>query len=281
MNRFIVGDEHHNIRLDAYLAQSDTAISRSSWQKHIEAQRVLVNRQLKEPSHLLSSGDEITFMLPEATSHNAPNLPTVYEDENVIVVNKPAGMLSHSKGGLNDEPSVASILSNKVEQDATNRAGIVHRLDRATSGIMIIAKNLKTKTYLQKQFQNRTVEKTYIAVVSGAPKDTEAIFEWPIERNPKTPSQFKVGPRGKKAITAMKVVKTGENRALVELQPKTGRTHQLRVHMQKYGTPIVGDPIYGTETNTRMLLHAQKLSLAIEHDNHKTFIADTPVEFTL
>lgn len=281
MNRFIVEDEHHNSRLDAYLAQVDSTLSRSSWQKHIEDKRVLVNKQLKSASHLLTSGDEVSFMLPAPTTQSSSNLPILYEDEDVIVVNKPEGMLSHSKGGLGKEASVASILASKVEQDETNRAGIVHRLDRATSGVMIVAKNKTTKSYLQKQFQNRTVSKTYIAVVSGNPRDEEATLKWPIERNPKMPSQFRVGSRGKTATTELRVLHKNEHRALVELHPKTGRTHQLRVHLREYGTPIVGDEVYGHESHKRMLLHAHKLSIAIRHNDHKTFEAPIPEGFTV
>lgn len=269
------------MRLDAYLAQYWPEHSRSTWQKYIEAGYVLVNGEVEKlAKRLLDEDDEVTTNVPAAPTHDDATLPVVYQDENVIVINKPIGVLTHSKGALNDEFTVADFFRRfSTYHLETNRPGIVHRLDRDTSGILIGALNDDTAKLLQRQFSDRKTKKTYMAVIDGVLKQPEALIDLPIGRNPKSPSQFRIDPNGKPAQTAYKVLSTDGKRTLVELKPLTGRTHQLRVHMAYLGTPIHGDRVYGT-TADRLYLHAAALEITIPEGQRKTFTADTPAEFT-
>lgn len=224
-----------------------------------------------------------SFIIPEI------ELPIVYEDDDCVVIVKPIGLLTHSKGAFNPEPSVATWLHNRIkdetllalDKDSLNsRAGIVHRLDRATSGVMICAKTPKALSWLQKQFANRNVKKTYVAVVNGALKPLEAVIDMPIERNPKAPATFRVGAQGKTAKTIYKTLESNEVYSLVQLKPETGRTHQLRVHLAHQHHPIVGDAMYDGEPASRMYLHAEELELTILKDHErKIFTAPLPLEF--
>ena len=206
----------------------------------------------------------------------------LYEDENCAVVTKPAGVLSHSKGAFNPEPTVATWLRERQHYAFPlndERGGIVHRLDRATSGVIICAKNKAALGMLQKQFQNRTVEKVYIAKVHGTPKPARALLDLPIERNPKRPQTFRVGANGKTAQTEYEVLKSNDKFALVQLLPKTGRTHQLRVHMEYIKHPIVGDILYGGGKADRLFLHAKGLEITIPGGIRKQFTSKEPKVF--
>jgi RluA family pseudouridine synthase len=189
-------------------------------------------------------------------------------------------VLTHALGKHGNEPSVASFLRHKVSGIAGERAGIVHRLDRATSGVIIGAKNPRALSFLQKQFSQRKVKKTYTAVVEGQPQPSEAIIDMPIERNPKAPATFRTGQNGKPAVTHYQVLQTGAKHSLLELKPETGRTHQLRVHLAKIGHPIVGDPLYGHGAyGDRLFLHAQQLELTLPGGQRRTFTSPLPAIF--
>ena len=205
-------------------------------------------------------------------------LPILYEDDDLLVINKPAGVISHSRGKYWNEPSVASFIRQIAPQEG-ERAGIVHRLDRATSGVMLCTKNAKTMAYMQKQFAERSVKKVYRAIVSGHMKPGQAIVDMPIERNPKAPATFRVGPNGKPAQTAYKVLRSSDKYDEVMLEPATGRTHQLRVHLKHQGHPIVGDALYGGPVAERLYLHAYKLTVKLPNGKQHTFTAELPPEF--
>ncbi len=268
------------MRLDAYLAQYFPEHSRSAWQKYIAAGYVKVNGEVVSSNKLLlGEDDEVTADTRTKPQQLHIDMPVVYEDENVIVIDKPAGVLSHAKGGIVEEATVADFFKNYTSYGKdTNRPGIIHRLDRATSGVMIGVKNGETAKLLQKQFSDRKVKKTYMAVVEGIPKDSEAHIELPIERNPSKPSQFRVGVNGKNASTTYKVLSSNGHYSLVELKPATGRTHQLRVHMAHIGHPIVGDIVYGKDAK-RMFLHATRLELTLPGGERKVFEAPLPAVF--
>lgn len=268
------------MRLDAYLAQYWPETSRSTWAKHVKAGHVSVNGKVETSTkRLLGEDDEVTTNVPDAPTHDEQTLPVVYQDENVIVVNKPVGVLSHSKGALNEEFTVADFFKRFSSYHAdTNRPGIVHRLDRDTSGVMIGALNDETAKLLQRQFSTRKTKKTYIAVVDGTPKEPQAMIDMPIGRNPKEPSKFRVDPNGKTAQTLYRVMATNGKYSLMELQPLTGRTHQLRVHMAHIGTPIHGDKVYGKESD-RLYLHAAVLEITTSKGKRQQFVADVPPEF--
>lgn len=268
-------------RLDLELASRFPDISRSTWQKYIKAGYVSVDGEVElSLKRDVLPTENIAVNVPDATDFTAEELPIVYIDDNVIVINKPAGILTHSKGAMNDEFSVATFFARYCDYNKdTNRPGIIHRLDRDTSGVMIGARNEQTATLLQKQFADRKTKKTYIAITDGTPKQDEAKIDLPIARNPSAPSTFRVDAKGKVATTTYKVVAKNDTNALVRLQPRTGRTHQLRVHMAYLGTPIKGDRVYGKESD-RLYLHAKELEITIPQGDRRTFTAPVPVEFT-
>lgn len=269
------------VRLDIYLSTKfDTTISRSLWQKYIKAGYVSVNNKVATtPKFEVDETDEIALNLPEKEQADV-DLPILYEDDDVIVVNKPSGLLTHAKGGLSDEPTVAEIIRPKTSfATDTDRPGIVHRLDRDTSGLLIIAKNPESAAHLQRQFAERTAKKTYIAITDGKPKLNAAKIDLPIGRNPSAPSTFRIDPNGKPAQTTYHVLAENDDQSLVELKPTTGRTHQLRVHLAHLNAPILGDRVYGKSSDCRMMLHAQKLEITLPSGERKVFEAAVPDEF--
>ena len=269
------------VRLDIYLSTKfDTTISRSLWQKYIKAGYVSVNNKVATtPKFEVDETDEIALNLPEKEQADV-DLPILYEDDDVIVVNKPSGLLTHAKGGLSDEPTVAEIIRPKTSfATDTDRPGIVHRLDRDTSGLLIIAKNPESAAHLQRQFAERTAKKTYIAITDSKPKLNAAKIDLPIGRNPSAPSTFRIDPNGKPAQTTYHVLTENDTQSLVELKPTTGRTHQLRVHLAHLNAPILGDRVYGKSSDCRMMLHAQKLDITLPSGERKVFEAEIPDEF--
>lgn len=276
---YAVISERH--RLDAELAKRYPEYSRSTWAKHIKAGHVSVNGKVVDSSKFdVSETDSISIAKPDAPDFQNDELPIIFIDDNVIVINKPIGVLSHAKGALSEEFTVGEFFRRYCQYNAdSNRPGIVHRLDRDTSGVMIGARNEETATMLQKQFADRKTKKTYFAVVDGVPKLDRANIDLPIERNPSAPSTFRVGSNGKNAVTKYEVLASDDKYSLVKLQPKTGRTHQLRVHMKYLNTPILGDKVYGKPAD-RLYLHAASLEITIPNGDRRTFEVPVPSEFT-
>jgi 23S rRNA pseudouridine1911/1915/1917 synthase len=268
-------------RLDLLLAERFPELSRSTWQKHIKAGHVSVNGEIETSAKRdVTERDQITTSVPDATDFSQHELPIIYLDDNVIVVNKPVGVLTHSKGALNDEFTVADFFRRYTTVGLdTNRPGIVHRLDRDTSGVIIGARNPETAHLLQKQFADRKTKKTYIAVVDGHLNERTAKIDLPIGRNPSAPSTFRVDARGKQAVTEYEVLAVNDHNSLIELRPATGRTHQLRVHMAYLNTPITGDRVYGKEAD-RLYLHALRLEITIPQGDRRVFEAPLPAVFT-
>ena len=269
-------------RLDVELADRYSETSRSTWQKHVKAGHVRVGGEVQtSPKYEVTENDSIAIDIPLNTDFSEHTLPILYMDDNVIVIDKPAGILTHAKGALNDEFTVAEFFRKYTTYHIdSNRPGIVHRLDRDTSGVMIGARNEEAATMLQKQFADRKTKKEYVAVVSGHLDQPTALIDLPIGRNPTAPSTFRVDPGGKPAQTVYQVIKSDDRATLVSLRPKTGRTHQLRVHMQYMGTPIVGDRVYGGYDSPRLMLHAHKLELTIPGGERKVFAVDVPSLFS-
>ncbi len=265
------------------MAQFWPEYSRSTWQKYIERGYVTVNGLVETSvKRTLGEDDEVAVNIPPEPDYSEHELPIVYEDDHVLVVNKPSGVLTHAKGALSEEFTVADFAKSRMtEPEETNRPGIVHRLDRDTSGIIICAKNSQTKHLLQKQFQDRKAKKTYLAVVRGLPKQLEGRMDLPIERNPKRPAEHRVGVNGKPAQTDYRVLAHNKTFSVVELKPFTGRTHQLRVHLAHIGTPIAGDPVYGGGKSPigRLCLHALELEITIPVSKRETFTAPAPDNF--
>jgi len=268
-------------RLDSELAQRYPETSRSTWQKHIKAGHISVNGVVvTSPKYNVTDVDSIAINNPELPDFSKDELPILYIDDNVIVINKPSGVLSHSKGALNDEFTVAEFFRRYTTYNSdTNRPGIIHRLDRDTSGVMIGTRNPETAIMLQKQFSDRRVKKVYFAILDGIPKLAKANIDLPIGRNPSAPSTFRVDSKGKSAITKYEIIASNDKYSLVKLQPQTGRTHQLRVHMKYINTPILGDRVYGKPAG-RLYLHAFSLEITIPNGDRQTFIAPVPQDIT-
>jgi 23S rRNA pseudouridine1911/1915/1917 synthase len=270
-------------RLDIELSHRYPKLSRSTLQKYIKAGHVQVDGVVvTQPKKDVLETDDIAMVPPEASDFSALEVPIIYIDDNVIVINKPTGMLTHSKGVMNDEFTVADFFRRYTTFGLeTSRPGIVHRLDRDTSGIIIGARHDEAADMLKKQFADRKAKKEYMAVTESTPKRPTAAIDLPIGRNPSAPSTFKVDPSGKLALTTYEVVATNDqSQALVKLWPKTGRTHQLRVHMQYLLAPILGDKIYGKKKADRLFLHAHTLEITIPASKRETFVAPIPKEFT-
>ena len=267
-------------RLDQLLSsQFDPTVSRSQWQKHIKAGHVSVNgRVITAPRQDVTDTDDIAVHFPEAPTATH-QLTVLYEDQDVIVINKPIGMLTHAKGGIVQEQTVADALRDKTTfATDTDRPGIVHRLDRDTSGVLIIARHPEAAAFLQRQFAERRTQKTYLAITTGRPKHDTALIDLPIGRHPQKPSTFRVDPNGKPAETFYQVLSVTDNLSLIKLQPKTGRTHQLHVHLSHINTPILGDRVYG-RAGERLFLHAHQLTIQLPSGATETFTAPVPEQF--
>lgn len=270
------------VRLDHELVQRYPDLSRSTIQKYIKTGYVSVNGEvITQQKADVTADDEIAMTPPLKESHVESELPIVYLDDNVIVVNKPAGVLTHSKGVMNLEFTVADFFRRYTTFGLeTNRPGVVHRLDRDTSGIIIGARNEETAQLLKKQFADRTTKKEYRAIVDGVLKENKALIDLPIARHPSAPSTHRVDPSGKPAQTVYEVLASDDEVSLLKLTPRTGRTHQLRVHMQYVNAPILGDRIYGTNKKAeRLFLHAYGLEITIPDAKRMTFTAPIPTDF--
>jgi 23S rRNA pseudouridine1911/1915/1917 synthase len=278
--RYVVEQAGAGQRLDVFLGRQLPDYSRAFLQRLIGEGMVSVNGEAEKPGYKLREADNITVSYDFEAAMAIPNieLPVIYENNALIVVDKPAGIISHARGRFWNEASVASFVRQKSGQPG-ERSGIVHRLDRATSGVMVCAKNSETLSWLQKQFSQRNVKKNYCAIVSELPEPREAIIDMPIERNPKKPQTFRTGINGKSARTAYSVQHSTGSYGMLKLQPLTGRTHQLRVHLKQIGSPIVGDTLYGGAPAERLMLHAGSLEITLPDGKRKTFYAPLPGVF--
>lgn len=273
------------MRADVFVTKKYPVFARSALKGLFARQSVRLNSKLAKPGYRLKPGDKVSVDVQTLNAKpESLDLPIIYMDEDVVVIDKPPGVLTHSKGALNLEPTVASFLHSRLNDKKIkgNRAGIVHRLDRGTSGVIIGARNQPSLNWLQKQFSNRKVKKTYLAIVEGQLEPAMAIIDIPLGRNPKKPQSFKAAASGKPAKTIYKVLKNIKKHqkvySIVELEPLTGRTHQIRVHLAYIGHPVVGDPIYGNN-GRELLLHAQKLELLLPGGRDMSFSSPTPKRF--
>ncbi len=264
-------------RIDSVLVSNLEGVSRNRIQKLIRAGRVKVDGQIMlKPSHKLLGGEILEIHIPKIkeTELIAEHIPLdiVYEDHNLVVVNKPAGMVVHPSVGHDSGTLVNAILAHSPDIEGIGgemRPGVVHRLDKDTSGIIIIAKNDRTHQFLQNQFIERKVEKIYYALVDGIPKSSTGRIEAAIARSKKDRKKMAVFPegQGREAVTYYQVMEQFDKHAYLEVKPETGRTHQIRVHLEFIGIPIVGDRVYGRKKPTlnirRHFLHAAELRLLI------------------
>lgn len=281
MKKLKVGEQDQGKRLDVFLAEELPELSRSYIQKLCDTDKIEINGIAAKDKQKVKNDDivSVNLDLRKFGKAEAIDLPVIYEDDNCIVINKPTGVLTHSKGAYNPEPTVATFIEPKTSNMDGNRAGIVHRLDRATSGIIICAKTPEAMSHLQKQFSVRKVKKVYIAIVDGELEPKSAIIDMPIERHPVKPKIFRVGANGREAITEYECLKSKNGLSKLKLTPKTGRTHQLRVHLNQLGHPIIGDFLYGGKEADRLYLHALSLEITLPGGERKVFKTELPKEF--
>ena len=263
--------ENENKRLDIYISEAYKMLSRTAIKRLLEEEKIHVNGKVEKSSYKVKNGDNIEIEIPDAkeTKLEAQNIPVpvIYEDKDIIVVNKPKGMVVHPANGNPDGTLVNAILAmckgSLSGIGGEIRPGIVHRLDKDTSGLLIVAKNDEAHIKMSKQIQDRKVEKRYIALVRGNVPDDEATIDMPIARSKIDRKKMAVDKNGKEAITHFKVLKRYGNYTLLEIKIDTGRTHQIRVHMSYIGYPVVGDSVYSSGKNEfgveGQMLHARYL----------------------
>ena len=271
MKEYIVSQEEKGKRLDAYIPSVDLDITRTSAQRLIEDGNILVNGKNAKVSYKIQENDKISVEIPkpkqiELKAQDIP-IEIVYEDSDIIVVNKPKGMVVHPANGNPDGTLVNAIMA--ICKDSLSgiggeiRPGIVHRIDKDTSGLLIVAKNDNAHVKMSEQIKNHEVKKTYIALVRGIFKENEATIDMPIGRSTSDRKKMAVNKNGKNAITHIKVLKRFDKYTLLQVNIETGRTHQIRVHLSHIGYPIVGDYTYSNGKNefdvVGQCLHAQKL----------------------
>ncbi len=289
---FTVNQTGTEKRLDKYLAEKNKELSRSYIQKLIAKGNVLVNGRKVKGSYLLSTGDKIELMIPEAEEPDLQpldiELDIIFEDKDIIVINKPAGIIIHPVPD-NDEHTLVNALLAHVDNlsgiGGVKRPGIVHRLDKNTSGVLVAAKNDKSHRDLIHQFKKRQVKKIYYAVICGRLPYKSGKIDAPIGRDVSNRTRMAVTDKNsKRAITFFSVRKYFADFTFVEVELKTGRTHQIRVHFAHIGYPVAGDKKYGTGTDIpgikRQLLHAHKLGLKHPVSGKWCeFTAEVPADF--
>ena len=260
-----------NKRLDIFLSEKIKDLSRSQIKKLVEEDSIKINGQTRKPSYKLKVGDRvrIEYDLPRHQKIKPENIPIdiLYKDEHIAVIHKPSGMVVHPGAGVRGETLVNALLHHFPdisEIGPEERPGIVHRLDKESSGVMVVARSLKAYRSLQRQFKQKEVEKQYIGLVWGRMAQKKGEITWSIGRHPKHGERISIKTKKpRSAETRYSVLREYEESTLLEIQPITGRTHQIRVHMAAAGHPIIGDNRYGRRKgkirSTRLFLHACSL----------------------
>ena len=259
-------------RLDKFVSRKLMQFSRARLQKLIGEGYVLVNGTAARPALKLNAGDKLTVTIPPPppSSLSPEDIPLkiIYEDDDLLAIDKPAGLTVHPAPGHPSHTLVNAILSHfphLADMGDSLRPGIVHRLDKDTSGVMLVAKNATAQAKLQEQFKSRAVEKTYLALVKGHLAPERGMIEAPIGRHPSNRKKMAVVSRGREARTMYQVVRYIGNYTLLEVKPETGRTHQIRVHLAAIGYPVMGDALYGVKSPllSRQFLHAHRLKIKL------------------
>ena len=248
-----IDENDENKRLDSFLSEMTPDLSRSKIQSFIKSGYIKVNNTAKKASYILKENDKIDFEIPKQETLNIKpqNIPLeiIYEDENMLVVNKPSGMLTHPTTIERENTLVNALLykygENLSDINGEFRRGILHRLDRNTSGLLMVAKNNKAHEFLANQIKNHTITKKYRAIVKGVIDKNELEINEPIGRNPKQPHKMMISTDGKQSKTLVKVIERFKDATYIELTLITGRTHQIRVHMSYIKHPVFNDTLYG------------------------------------
>lgn len=291
LEKYSVDNEFKDMRLDVFLSKHLENKSRSFIQNLIEDQKVLVNKKVKKSNYKLKEKDMVEIEIPEPVSLNikAEDIPLdiLYEDSDVIVINKAQGMVVHPASGIYEGTVVNALLSHCKDLSGINgvtRPGIVHRIDKDTSGVLVIAKNDNAHNKLSKQFKEHSMKRVYVALVEGILKKEEGTIDAPLGRHPEQRIKIAVLKDGRRAVTHYKVLERYKANTLVECRLETGRTHQIRVHMAHIGHPLVGDPVYGHKKQRfnlkGQLLHAKVLGFIHPTTNeYVQFESDIPDYF--
>lgn len=289
MNKFIIDESDSNIRIDNYLTSVLNNVSRTKIQNIIKSNQVLINNRTCKPSQVLKTDDIITYedSAFEEIRIEPQNikLDIVYENENFAIINKPSGMLTHPTSTKKTDTLVNALLykykNNLSTLNGALRPGIIHRLDKNTSGLLLIAKNNTTHEKLSKMIKDRTVEKRYRAIVKGVIKE-DIIINEPIGRNKTNPTKMAVVPDGKPSLTEVSIIESFNDTTYIDVNLKTGRTHQIRVHLSYIGHPIFNDTLYGFGKQKiktdEQVLQSYKLKFTNPFDNKLIEIEIEPDE---
>jgi 23S rRNA pseudouridine1911/1915/1917 synthase len=274
--KLIYDGENSVVRLDVYLSDKLIDKSRSFIQGLIEKNEIHINGLAKKSNYKLKNGDKIDICIPEPEKLEvkAEDIPIeiLYEDSDVIVVNKPQGMVVHPANGVNTGTLVNALLNHCSDLSGINgiiRPGIVHRIDKDTAGVLVVAKNDYSHNKLAEQLKEHTMTRIYNALVEGILKDDEGVIDAPLGRHPTERTKIAVVKDGRRAVTHYKVLERFNGCTFIECRLETGRTHQIRVHMAYIGHPLMGDPVYGYKKQ-RFSVHGQLLFAKVLGFNHPT-----------
>lgn len=276
-----------DVRLDKHLSRVLPQCSRAYLQRLIEQGHILLNGRRTKAGHRLDGADTITVglpLLPVRPLAEPIPLVIVHEDEDILVIDKPAGLTVHPAPGHPDHTLVNAVLAHcpaLAMGDDLLRPGIVHRLDKDTSGLIIVAKNDLARARVASQFKRRTVSKGYLVLVQGRLSPEQGIIEAPIGRDPRSRRKMTIVEGGKEATTRYQVREYLDDYTLVEVIPVTGRTHQIRVHLSAIGYPVAGDPVYGARPARfgRQFIHAYRLGFRLPSTGeYREFVSPLPVD---
>jgi len=286
--QYAVLKEDQGKRLDVYLTEKLTDLSRSYIQKLIDKSLISVNEKIKKASYKVNEDDAILMQLPELEELEVlpKDIPVdiVYEDDDLVVVNKPKGMVVHPAVGNYHDTLVNALLFHVKNLSGINgvlRPGIVHRIDKDTTGIIVVAKNDKAHAYLSVQFKAHSMKREYYALVHGNIKKDKGTIDAPIGRNKNDRMKMAIVESGRRAVTHYEVLNRYEGFTLIKAVLETGRTHQIRVHLASIHHPVVGDFVYGTkkESIKGQLLHAARLGFETPDKGHLEFSRPVHDEF--
>jgi len=277
--------DKQDVRLDKYACQKYPELSRTQVQKLIGEGYITVNDRMTKAGHKLNLGDRVNITIPAAPPPLSPEalpLDIVYEDNDLLVIDKPAGLTIHPAPGHPSHTLVNAILSylpSLRDTGSSLRPGIVHRLDKDTSGLIVVAKNSQAQANLVSQFKAHSVVKAYLVLVKGHLTPDSGLIEAPIGRDPRNRKRMAVVAEGREARTQYQVIDYIGNYTLLEVRPETGRTHQIRVHLSAIGYPVVGDTTYGVRSPhlSRQFIHASRLGFKLPSTSeYAEFTSDLP-----